>query len=281
MWSRAWIGDPLFSRFWGAISAWTMRSGDESPGELAISMKGSSAEIEYNAIDEQGAPIDGLEIELQAYDQSGRSSSITLTQVGAGRYTGQTPALSPGVHVIIASPSAGGTALPPTIAGLEVSGSAEYAHLDADPETLIALAQRSGGRVFELDSTQPVDLFSREGLTVRRSLQPIWTVLIAIAFGLFLIDLAMRRVAFDRWFAQAREDTIAAARAVRGEQMQQAFAARQQARESAPETRDIDRSPMMRPEAKPEPKVEPKSEESASDNPLLAAKRRAREQFDD
>ncbi len=281
VWSRAWIGDPLFSRFWGAISAWTMRSGDESPGELAISMKGSSAEIEYNAIDEQGAPIDGLEIELQAYDQSGRSSSITLMQVGAGRYTGQTPALSPGVHVIIASPSAGGTALPPTIAGLEVSGSAEYAHLDADPETLIALAQRSGGRVFELDSTQPVDLFSREGLTVRRSLQPIWTVLIAIAFGLFLFDLAMRRVAFDRWFAQAREDTIAAARAVRGEQMQQAFAARQQARESAPETRDIDRSPMMRPAAKPEPKSEPKPEESASDNPLLAAKRRAREQFDD
>ncbi|MFG0298654.1 MAG: VWA domain-containing protein [Phycisphaerales bacterium JB047] len=280
-WARNWIGDPVFAQLWGTLSAWTMRSGDESPGELTISMKGSSAEIEYNAIDEQGAPIDGLTVKLQQYDQSGQAQSITLSQVGAGRYTGQTPALSPGVHVLIASPSDGGQALQPTIAGLEVSGSAEFAHLDADPQSLIALAQRSGGRVFDLGSTDAVDLFSREGLTVRRSLQPIWTTLIAIAFVLFLIDLAMRRVAFDHWVAQAREDTIAAAKAIRGEQIQQAFATRQQARASAPETPDIDRSPMMR--AKPEKKSEPeqKAEETKRDNPLLAAKRRAREQFDE
>lgn len=280
IWARDWIGDPIFAQLWSTLSAWTMRSGSESPGELIVNMQGSSAEIEYNAIDELGAPIDGLAIELQAYDQTGKSQTITLTQVGAGRYIGQTPSLSPGVHVLIASPSAGGTALPPTIAGLEVSGSAEYAHLSADPQTLINLAQRTGGRVFELDSSVPVDLFSREGLTVRRSLQPIWTVLIAIAFVLFLIDLAMRRVAFDRWVAQAREDTIAAARTIRGEQLQQAFATRQQARASAPESPDIDRSPMMR--AKPEKKSEPeqKAEEPKSDNPLMAAKRRAREQFE-
>lgn len=281
-WARDWIGEPIFARFWGTLSAWTMRSADESPGELVINTQGSSAQIEYSAIDEQGAPIDGLEVELQAYDASGQAQTITLTQVGAGRYTGQTPALSPGVHVLIASPVKDGQALAPTIAGLEISGSGEYTHLSADPQSLIALAQRSGGRIFDLGSPEPADLFSREGLTVRRSLQPVWNVLIAIAFVLFLLDLAMRRVAFDRWVAQAREDTIAAARAVRGEQLQQAFASRQQARASAPETPDIDRSPMMKskPQVKSEP--EPKGvEEPKSDNPLMAAKRRAREQFDD
>lgn len=281
IWARQWIEDPLFARLWSSLSAWTMRTGDEAPGELIVSMQGNAAEIEYNAIDEQGAPIDGLTIELQAYDQSGKSQSMTLTQVGAGRYAGRTPTLSPGVHVLIASPSQGEQALPPTIAGLEVSGSAEYAYLSADPQALINLAQRSGGRVFELGTTDPVDLFSREGLTVRRSLQPVWTVLIAIAFVLFLIDLAMRRVAFDRWFAQAREDTIAAARAVRGEQMQQAFASRQQAKQEAPKVGDIDRTPMKRPAVKFEPKPDAQEKESSSDNPLLAAKRRAREQFDD
>ncbi len=281
IWSRRWIEDPIFSRFWGTLSAWAMRNSDEAPGELAIRMEGTSAIIEYDAIDEQGAPIDGLDIGVQIYDASGNAQDLSLTQVGAGQYRAQTPALSPGVHVVIASPTLNGEPLAPTIAGLEVSGSTEYTHLRADPDALIALAQRSGGRVFELGDTTPVDLFSREGLTVRRSLQPVWTTLIAIAFVLFLIDLAMRRVAFDRWVAQAREDTIAAARTIRGEQLQQAFATRQQARASAPETPDIDRSPMMR--AKPEKKSEPeqKSEELKSDNPLLAAKRRAREQFDD
>lgn len=281
IWARDWIGEPVFAQLWTSLNAWTMRSGDEVPGELIVSMQGNIAQIEYNAIDEQGAPIDGLTIELQAYDQSGRSQSFTMTQVGAGRYTGQTPELSSGVHVLIASPSQGDQALAPTIAGLEVSGSAEYAHLSADPQALIALAQRSGGRVFELGAPESPDLFSREGLRVRRSLQPVWNVLIAIAFVLFLFDLAMRRVAFDRWVAQAREDTLAAARAVRGEQMQQAFATRQQAKREAPAAGDIDRSPMMRGKPEPEPDAVEEKEESSSDNPLLAAKRRAREQFDD
>jgi Ca-activated chloride channel family protein len=280
-WSRRWIDDPVFARFWGTLSAWAMRNSDEAPGELEIRIDGSRAAIEYDAIDEDGAPIDGLDIELQVYDASGSAQDLTLTQVGSGRYSVQTQALSPGVHVVIASPTLDGEPLAPSIAGLEISGSNEYKHLSANPDALIALAQRSGGRVFELGTSTPVDLFSREGLTVRRSLQPVWTTLIAIAFVLFLIDLAMRRVAFDRWVAQAREDTIAAARAVRGEQLQEAFAARQAAQAAAQETPDIDRSPMKRakPQQKSEP--EPKQEELKSDNPLLAAKRRAREQFKD
>lgn len=280
-WARAWIEDPVFARFWGALSGWTMRNSDEAPGELRIQMRGSSAGVEYDAIDEQGAPIDGLDIELQVYDAAGQSRSLTMTQVGAGRYSAETPALTPGVHVVIASPRLNGESLAPTIAGLEVSGTSEFNHLSADPDALVSLAQRSGGRVHELGAGQPVNLFSREGLTVRRSLQPVWTLLIAIAFVLFLIDLAMRRVAFDRWVAQAREDTIAAARTIRGEQLQQAFATRQQARASAPETPDIDRSPMMRPNPETKSEPEPKAEEPKSDNPLMAAKRRAREQFDD
>lgn len=286
-WSRRWIEDPVFARFWGTLSAWTMRNSDEAPGELTISMRGSAAEIEYDAIDEQGAPIDGLDIELQVYDASGQSQTLLLKQTGAGRYTAQTPSLTPGVHVLVASPVLDGEPLAPSIAGLEVSGSSEFNYLSANPEGLTALARRSGGRVFEIGGSEPADLFTREGLTVRRSLQPVWTLLIAIAFVLFLIDLAMRRVAFDRWVAQAREDTIAAARSVRGEQLQQAIATRQQARASSPETPDIDRSPMMKPKpqakSEPMPKAEPagEKEEAASDNPLMAAKRRAREQFDD
>ena len=280
-WASEWISSPFFVRFWSTMSAWTMRTVDEAPGELVIHVSGSNAEVEYTAVDEDGSPIDGLDVELLLYDNAGQSKALQLTQVGAGRYSGATQSLTRGVHVLIATASKDGEPLPPTIAGLEISGTAEYANLSADPESLSRLADRTGGRVFELSAEQQVDLFSREGLTVRRSLQPIWNVLIVIAFVLFLIDLAMRRVAFDRWVAQAREDTIAAARTIRGEQLQQAFATRQQARASAPETPDIDRSPMMRakPEKKSEP--EPKAEEPKSDNPLMAAKRRAREQFDD
>lgn len=288
-WARQWVGDPMFAGFWGSVGAWALRTGQDNPGELALTLGGGGASIEYNAIDIDGAPIDGLDVRAQLFDASGRARAVDLVQVGAGRYEGRAENLSRGVHVVIASPrGADGAALPPTIAGLEVSGSGEYAHLSADPPALAALARRTGGRVLSISDPSGVDLFAREGVTVRRSLRPVWDRLLLVALALFVLDLAMRRVAFDRWFAQARQETIAATRAVRSEQLQHVFAARQQAREDAMPPPEIDRSPMRRAQPAPEPKPaagEPRADASdaneQSDNPLLAAKRRAREQFDD
>jgi len=96
----------------------------------------------------------------------------------------------------------------------------------------------------------------------------------------------MRRVAFDRWVAQAREETIAVTRRARTEQLQQAFAARKQARTEAPPEREMDRSrgrraaPSPLPVSTPaEPQGQPEPAEE-SDNPLLAAKRRARSKME-
>ena len=280
-WARQWVGSPMFASFWGSLGAWAIRTGTDEPGELSMTLAGTSATIEYDAIDKDGAPIDGLDVGVQIFDSSGRSRRQELVQVGAGRYVGRADDLPSGVHVVIASPRQRGSPLPPTIAGLEVSGSTEFMHLSADPDAMIALASRTGGRVFELGGAEAPDLFSRQGLMVRRSLQPIWTALLVIAFALFVLDLAMRRVAFDRWVAQAREETVAVTRKARAEQMEQLFAARKQARAESIPAPEIDRSPMRRqePEAEPARDMEVSGEES--DNPLLAAKRRARSKRDE
>ncbi|MEX0876964.1 MAG: hypothetical protein WD114_05855, partial [Phycisphaerales bacterium] len=122
-----------------------------------------------------------------------------------------------------------------------------------------------------------------EGLTVRRSLQPVWTALLVIAFVLFVLDLAMRRVAFDRWVAQAREETLAVTREARTDQMRAAFASRQQARAGAEPVPEMDRSAKPRTKASVTDAVgepERRDEVSESDNPLLAAKRRARSKME-
>jgi len=282
-WARKWIESQVFASFWTNAAGWTMRTNQKEPGEMSLVVNGSQAQIEYNAIDPDGMPIDGLEVSVQVFDAGGQARTVDLVQVGSGRYTGSVDELGAGVHVVIASPKQSGQPMHPTIAGLQITGVDEFKHLSADPQALIALANRTGGRVFDLSDSASVNLFDRTGLVERQSFQPIWTLLLMIAFAIFVLDLAARRVAFDRWIAQARDETIAVSRAVRVEQIEQLKASRTTAQEHKTDTPEMDRSPTRvvkeRPTKTVDKPIETKSGEDS--NPLLAAKRRARERMNE
>lgn len=279
-WSRQWIESDVFASFWTNAASWTMRSDQDEPGELALIVRNNQAEIEYNAIDPDGVPIDGLDVSVQVFDASGQARTVDLVQVGSGRYTGNIDQLGAGVHVVIASPHQSGQPLQPTIAGLQVTGVDEFKHLNADPQALIALANRTGGRVFDLGDPASANLFDRTGLIERESLQPIWTLLLVIAFVLFVLDLGARRVAFDRWIAQARDETIAVSRAVQADQIEHLKASKAENQERKPIAPEMDRSRMR--STKQEAEDKPRDTEPTDDsNPLLAAKRRARERMDE
>ncbi len=279
-WSRQWIESDVFASFWTNAASWTMRSDQDEPGELSLIVRNNQAEIEYNAIDPNGVPIDGLDVSVQVFDASGQARSVSLVQVGSGQYKGSIDELGAGVHVVIASPHQAGQPLQPTIAGLQVTGVDEFKHLSADSQALIALANRTGGRVFDLGDPASANLFDRTGLVERQSLQPIWTLLLIIAFVLFILDLGARRVAFDRWIAQARDETIAVSRVVRAEQVEHLRVSKAENQDRKPVAPDIDRSPMqsMKKDAAENPTD---TEPTDNSNPLLAAKRRARERMDE
>ncbi|MBL4698624.1 MAG: VWA domain-containing protein, partial [Phycisphaerales bacterium] len=157
-WSGKWIESDVFASFWTNVASWTMRSDQDEPGELSLVVRNNRAEIEYNAIDPDGVPIDGLDVAVQVFDASGQARTLNLVQVGSGQYTGVVDELGTGVHVVIASPHQADQPLQPTIAGLQVTGVDEFKHLSADPQALIALANRTGGRVFDLGDPASANL---------------------------------------------------------------------------------------------------------------------------
>lgn len=278
-WAQFWIGSPVFERFWTNLARWTMRADIDEPGEVSFIVSESSASIEYEAIDENGAPIDGLIINTQLYTPDGSVRELTLTQVGPGNYSGAIDGLAPGVHVLVARPMMDGQALLPSIAGLEVSEAAEYAHLNADPAALIELAARTGGRVLDLDNPGAQELFDRSGVRSNRAYTPWWRVLVAALLIAFLLDLAARRVAWDRWIAIAKADTLAVTRAVQS----QTDRLRATKRTAAPISEPTVIAPKRA--TKKRPKSEAPSNDSGDQSPepggLLAAKRRARERIDE
>jgi hypothetical protein len=73
------------------------------------------------------------------------------------------------------------------------------------------VAARTGGRVIEPWTTEGVALFTREGLRQTASPLPVWDILIPILLGLILLDVAIRRIAWD-WNATRRLAAVAATR---------------------------------------------------------------------
>jgi len=94
---------------------------------------------------------------------------------------------------------------------------------------------------------------------------------------LFLIDLGARRVAWDRWIAQARAETIAVSRAIAADQI---AAISQRTKQTEPEIH-IDLEPVRR--QWPQPTKERMEDDAEVEelSSLMAAKKRARERMDE
>jgi Mg-chelatase subunit ChlD len=309
-WAAAWAQTPGFNRFWTNLTAWTARAVDDTPGELRLMSRSDGADLVYEAVGEVGAPIDALDVTVNLYLPDGSVREETLRQTGPGRYEGRARDLPPGVIVGAARASVPGiadSALPPAIAGVSVRAGAEDQYLTSDEAGLARLADRTGGRI--IDWAQPASLFERfESPRVIRS--ALWPTLLIAALVLFLVDVAMRRLAWDRWVDAARAGTLAASGPARVSTVDSLRAARTRADPTAdlrpaPEppritTADAERERYERRVAQARqnaaaregpaparPTPDPRSANPAEPAPpveesaLLAAKRRARERFKD
>jgi hypothetical protein len=125
---------------------------------------------------------------------------------------------SSGSFVVTLSPrrTTGGAAKPllPVIGGVTHARGEEYRRLSSDIATLKAIADATGGRVFDLAEgvrgrspgspaasvprSRGFDLFSREGVTPAEARTPLWPMLAVAAVVLLLLDVGTRRVAWDR-----------------------------------------------------------------------------------
>ena len=281
-WAREWIDSDAFGTVARRVIDWAARSGERGPGEVRTTIEGSDLTIRYDAIDDDDAPIDGAEVAARVIGSDGATREISLVQSGPGVYEASARDLASGDHIVVVRPEIGGEPARPSIAGVHINPRAELATLASDRGALERLAQRSGGRVLNTD-TAGVSLFDRSGLEPVRSYEPIWRALLIAALVVFLIDLAARRVAWDRWLAQARAETIAVTRAVRAERVGavRERVKRAETEPQEPQTRPPEpRAPQR---AEPQPARTDHDEEGDEDEPgsLLAAKRRARQQYED
>ena len=201
-WARDWLPWPGFAQMWAQMVRTIARPPASRGFDLASDIVGDTLTLRLDARDDDNIPIDLLTVPGVVYNPDGTRTDITLTQTGPGLYEASAPAPESGAYIAALTPRSGERALSPVLGGATRAVGPELRTLRSNVGLLKEIADTTGGRVLDIDDPSASPLFSREGLPTSRASLPIWRPLLMLAVLVFLLDVATRRVAWDRWITR-------------------------------------------------------------------------------
>ena len=197
-WGAQWLRWGGFQQVWTAIARTIARPPSSRDFAMTIEEDGEDLVLRVDATDDQGRPMDLLTMQGVVYGPDGAREVVRLSQSGPGAYTGRVRASASGNYVVTLSPRQGEQALAPVVGGVSRSTNPELRRLRSNESLLFRIADATGGRVLDIDEPRAVSIFERSNVTPVRASTPVWPLLIAWCVAFFLLDVATRRVAWDR-----------------------------------------------------------------------------------
>lgn len=245
-WGGQWLAWDQFKQFWDQHLKWAMRPATNPNVRVVTVDKGDRTQVIVEAVDDKGDRLNFLRFTNRVVQPGKDAKAFDLVQTGPGRYEATIDTSASGVYTLnmgYQDPSAGDSS--PTAGRGAIQAAVtrpfadEYRSLRDNAALLEQVAKRTGGRVLDFNPADPTTpagksatLWSREGLVMPVSLRPIWLAVAIGAIGLFLADVAIRRVRIDvpaiaRWFLAL----FGAAKSTAATQMESLSAARDKARQ--------------------------------------------------
>ncbi len=197
-WGPEWVSWPGFSKLWTQTIRYVARVGNPAELEIEKAIKGGEARISVSAehlpLNVQGS----ISLSGQIINPDFSVTSLDLQRTAAGRFEAVFPVEAPGTYLLNLPYSYGlGEERQTGIlsAGVVQSYSPEYRTLEYNENTLVEIARRTGGRVLEVNNPESVfETATIQPVDVRR---PFWEELLRLALVLFLMDVAVRRIAWS------------------------------------------------------------------------------------
>ncbi len=199
-WAPAWVGWSGFDQFWEQHIRWTMRPTGDATIRVSTENVGEKTRVIVEAFDPSGERMNFAQFQARAATPDGIGKFIDIQQVGPGRYEGEFDTSDAGAYVVnlqYKAPSDDGSVLEGSAqAAVTRPFADEFKALQTNLPLLQQVASITGGRVLPADPTL-ANLWAREGLTKPVALTPIWLIVAMIGIGVFLLDVAVRRVRID------------------------------------------------------------------------------------
>lgn len=217
-WAQQWPAWGQYAAFWSQHIRWVMR-----PTNSAISMrvtpetKGDETLILVEATTRDGERVPFVNFQGRLASPDGTADQdIVLREIGPGRYEGRVKTEAAGTFIASfrykVPRGDGGAAYEGSVsAAINKPYADEYRTLKDNIALLLQIRDKTGGSSITVGDPAKADLWNRESLTFPVSARPIWLFVASLGIGLFLVDVALRRVRIDI-FAIAATVRRAAAR---------------------------------------------------------------------
>lgn len=236
-WGSAWAPWAGFQGFWEQTMRWVMRPAAPPNIMIRTRTEGEKAFVEVEAMGEEGGFANFLQGKARVLQPDGSGVNVDLQQIGPGRYRGEFDVSGRGAYLVnVLFPNEDGGVAASVQAAVSVPYAKEFASVRDNRVLLESVAERTGGRVLESGIDLEVnDPFERSGLEMPFSPTRIWDLLAIIAAGLFVLDVAVRRLSFD---ARATRDAARKAMSSRNDSGGETVSAWKKARSRSRSGRD-------------------------------------------
>lgn len=212
-WLKQYVGDDQFGKFWAQVVRGVSRPPQSADFDVQTTQVGDKGRITVEALNRDNAFLNFLNVDGSVLGPDGKSIPVRLVQTAPGIYTGEFGAPVQGTYAVglrYRGSNAGGSLR----SGLVVNDSPELRALRSNETVLQQVADRTGGRVLTPFDPTAADVFTRLGVKQTASPLPVWDLLLPVLLALILLDVAIRRIAWD-WVSTKRM-VAAGANYVRG-----------------------------------------------------------------
>ncbi|TVQ33979.1 MAG: hypothetical protein EA376_00920 [Phycisphaeraceae bacterium] len=203
-WSPAWAAWEQQRSFWEQHVRWAMRPSGSANVNVITEDRGDETRVIVEASDAEGDPLNFASFAGRLVRPDLESESIELRQTGAGRYEGRFESAEAGSYLLnlrYESARTGDDGAPVVERGGVQAAvvrpfADEFRALSDNAALLMQVAELTGGRILD-PNPDIAELFSRENVVIPMATRSIWLALALAAIGLFLADVAVRRVRVD------------------------------------------------------------------------------------
>jgi Mg-chelatase subunit ChlD len=182
-WAARWLSWPDAALFWSRLVRWTV-SPPSGELEAQAHAEGDVVHVALDARDRSGVLLTDLEVRAQVV---GRGLHVALEQTAPGRYEGRLTLDEPGVYLLTAEAWRQGRLVGVGRTAVAVSSSPEFA--SGGGGVLSHLVEAAGARVI----ASPAEILAPPAGDGKRRV-PAWPPITGAALGLFLAEVALRRL---------------------------------------------------------------------------------------
>ena len=196
-WGALWVSSPSYAKFWTQVIRSVSRAPMSPDFEVDTRIDGGKGHVRVQAVDAEGSGKNFLNISGTVVGPDMKDIPVRLDQTAPGIYEGEFTTAESGTYVagLRYRGSDGKTGM--LMSGVSMDSSPEMRDLHSNDAQLEELRLRTRGRLITSWDAAQADIFSRDGLAPAMQSAPLWDVLIMMLLGLVLMDVAVRRIAWD------------------------------------------------------------------------------------